>query len=193
MKTSKQVLVAAFLSLTFLGGCSMNDKGTTGNDMSNTNVGKDISNALEDSGKAVQDSIDNVMDFFTQKNIKYENMQTLNNMEFAAYEGRSFTIDGKNAYLYRVKEDDENMKKIMEQARKNGKVKVSITGKEMEYNARVNGNYLLLYDPSAKIDEALNAFDTYRYDATNNMDGNNNNDNMTNDTNGSANTYEGNR
>ena len=193
MKTSKQVLVATFLSLTFLGGCSMNDKGTTGNDMSNTNVGKDISNALEDSGKAVQDSIDNVMDFLTQKNIKYENMQTLNNMEFAAHEGRSFTIDGKNAYLYRVKEDDENMKKIMEQARKNGKVKVSITGKEMEYNARVNGNYLLLYDPSAKIDEALNAFDTYRYDATNNMDGNNNNDNMTNDTNGSANAYEGNR
>ena len=186
MKTSKQMLAAVFLSLTFLGGCSMNDKGTTGNDMSNSNVGKDIRNAVEDSGQAVQDSIDNVMDFFTQKNIKYENMQTLDNMEFAAHEGRSFTIDGKNAYLYRVKEDDENMKKIMEQARNNGKVKVSITGKEMEYNARVNGNYLFLYDPSAKIDEALNAFDAYRYDATNNMSGNNNHDNMTKDTNGNT-------
>ena len=91
MKTSKQMLAAVFLSLTFLGGCSMNDKGTTGNDMSNSNVGKDIRNAVEDSGQAVQDSIDNVMDFFTQKNIKYENMQTLDNMEFAAHEGRSFT------------------------------------------------------------------------------------------------------
>ena len=67
MKTSKQMLAAVFLSLTFLGGCSMNDKRATGNDMSNSNVGKDIRNAVEDSGQAVQDSIDNVMDFFTQK------------------------------------------------------------------------------------------------------------------------------
>ena len=169
-------------------------KGRQEMSMSNSNVGKDIRNAVEDSGQAVQDSIDNVMDFFTQKNIKYENMQTLDNMRIAAHiEVIYFTIDGKNAYLYRVKEDDENMKKIMEQARNNGKVKVSITGKEMEYNARVNGNYLFLYDPSAKIDEALNAFDAYRYDATNNMSGNNNNDNMTNDTNGNTDSSMGNR
>lgn len=44
-----------------------------------------------------------------------------------------------------------------------------------------------------KIDEALNAFDAYRYDATNNMSGNNNNDNMTNDTNGNTDSSMSNR
>ena len=38
-------------------------------------------------------------------------------MDFAAYEGRSFMANNNRVYLYRVKSEDENMKKILKEGR----------------------------------------------------------------------------
>lgn len=149
-----------------LTGCSMNDD-TTKDDMSKEN--KSTQKAADDTEKAAdkaknttEDSIDNVMTYFKNEGINYENMQTIENMEFAAHEGRTFMMNGKTAYLYRVKSDDEDMKKIMKEAEDSGMAKVKIDNKEMEYAAMVNGDYLLLYNKEDDFADVQKAFPNYQ-------------------------------
>lgn len=161
MKKSLKLISAMLCGVVFMSGCSMNDS----KDPTDGEANKSTENAKKTAEKTVDDSIDNVMDFFEKQQVKVENMQPIENMEFAAYEGRTFTVDGGNAYLYRVKADDENMKKVMKEAEEKGKVKVSIDNKEMEYGASVNNGYLLLYEPSAKnVDILTSTFLNYSSD-----------------------------
>ena len=136
--------------------------------MSACNVKKDAEDAKDkveekaDTAKRdVEDSIDNVMNYFKDKGVSYEHDAKIENMDFAAYEGRSFVVNGSTAYLYRVKNDDDNMKKVMKEAADKGKVKVHINNKEMEYGAKVNGDYLFLYDTNADMNDVLQAFPGY--------------------------------
>lgn len=143
-----------------IGGCSINDK----NRDKNLNKVKD---AADKTKNDVNDSIDNVMDYFKKEGVKFEHSKKLENIEFAASEGRSFDMNGKTAYLYHVKSDDENMQKILKEAKDKGSVKVNIDNKEQMYGAKVNGDYLLLYDTQANMNDMLNTFPNYRGDATN--------------------------
>lgn len=136
--------------------------------MSACNAKKDVEDAKDKvenkantAKKDVDDSIDHFMNYFKEKGVKYESDETIDQMDFAAYEGRSFMFNGSRAYLYRVKSNDENMKKVLQEAKDKGKVKVNVDNKESEYAARVNGDYLLLYDTKADMREVLNAFPGY--------------------------------
>ena len=54
------------------------------------------------------------------------------------------------------------MKKVFKKRlEEKGKVRVNIKNKEMEYGAKVNGNFLLLYDPNADMNDVLTTFDGY--------------------------------
>ncbi|MEG0274477.1 MAG: hypothetical protein RR690_05055 [Longicatena sp.] len=165
MKSYLKKIGCLCLMAGLLAGCSMND--TAKEDMNKVN--KSTEKAADDTKKAAdkaktttEDSIDNVMNYFTTKGIAYNNMQAIENMDFAAYEGRSFMMNDKTAYLYRVKSDDESMKKVMDEAKNNGKVKVKVDGKEQEYGAQVNGDYLLLYDTTANTADLQKAFPNYQ-------------------------------
>ena len=68
--------------------------------------------------------------------------------------------------MYRVKSDDDNMKKVLKEAKDNGKVKVSINNKEQEYGAKVNGDFLFLYDTNADWNDVVTAFPNYTYAGT---------------------------
>lgn len=165
-KAACLLLVAGLIS-----GCSMNDKNKDNkkDDMNKVaDTSKDAANKVKGD---VDDSIDNVMNYFKKEGLKFENSKNLDNIEFAAHEGRSFDMNGKTAYLYRVKSEDENMKKILKEARDNGKVKVNIDNKEQMYGAKVNGNYLLLYDAEANMNDMLTAFPNYQATGVNNPAG----------------------
>lgn len=161
MEKTVKALLAAFLFTGLLQGCSMNKNETTGKENQS-----DTNNVANDVKDDVEDSIDNVMNFFNDKKVELENMQPIENMEFAAYEGKSFEVNGKTAYLYRVKSNDEKMKKVLKEAKDKGKVRVNIKNKEMEYNAKVNGNFLLLYDPNADMNDVLTTFEGYTRNVT---------------------------
>lgn len=120
-----------------------------------------VENKADDAKNDVEDSIDNVMKYFKDKGVTYDQDTAIEQMDFAAYEGRSFVVNGSTAYLYRVKNDDENMKKVMKEAADKGKVRVKINNKEMEYGAKVNGNYLFLYDTTADMTDVLQTFPGY--------------------------------
>lgn len=137
---NKLVQKAACIALlaALMGGCSMNDKKDANTKTNETKEAAEKS--VKDAKNKTEDSIDNVMNYFKDKGLKYENSKAITDIDFAAYEGRSFDYNGSTGYLYRVKSDDDNMKKVLKEAKDNGKVKVSINNKEQEYGAKVNGD-----------------------------------------------------
>ena len=65
-----------------------------------------------------------------------------------------------------MKSDDDNMKKVLKEAKDNGRVKVSIDNKEQEYGAKVNGDFLFLYDANQNWNDYVSAFPSYTYSGT---------------------------
>ena len=147
---NKQIQKAACIALltALLGGCGMNDKKDANTKTNQTKEAAEKS--VKDAKNKTEDSIDNA----------------ITDIDFAAYEGRSFDYNGSTAYLYRVKSDDDNMKKVLKEAKDNGRVKVSIDNKEQEYGAKVNGDFLFLYDANQNWNDYVSAFPSYTYSGT---------------------------
>lgn len=153
MKKQMKLMMLLFALCGCLTACSMNDDA----DKAKTDVENKANEVKED----VDDSIDNVMTYFKDQGVSVEQDAKIDKMDFAAYEGRTFQYNDATAYLYRVKSNDEGMQKVLKEAKDNGTVKVSIDNKEQEYAAKVNGNYLLLYDKSADMGDIATVFPKY--------------------------------
>ena len=117
---NKLVQKAACIALlaALMGGCSMNDKKDANTKTNETKEAAEKS--VKDAKNKTEDSIDNVMNYFKDKGLKYENSKAITDIDFAAYEGRSFDYNGSTGYLYRVKSNDDNMKKVLKEAKDNG-------------------------------------------------------------------------
>ena len=83
----------------------MNDKKDANTKTNETKEAAEKS--VKDAKNKTEDSIDNVMNYFKDKGLKYENSKAITDIDFAAYEGRSFDYNGSTGYLYRVKSDDD--------------------------------------------------------------------------------------
>ncbi len=181
-KNLKRMLYFSSMAL-LMGACGMNNSGNADGSMNKTyDNAKDSAKGAAD---RAEDSIENVMNYFEGKGVRFENAKEINNMDFAAHEGRSFEYNGNTGYLYRVKSDDEKMKKLMQEAKTNGKVKVNIDNEEKEYGALVNGDFLFLYDHNADWKDVETAFPAYTYSGVTNpsnpnttQNGNEQNNNM---------------
>lgn len=187
MKNTGKAVLCLLLALTCMAGCSSKDADKEKNEVNKTT--KTTEKKSNEAREKVSDSIDNVMTYFKNEGLKFENSQVIKNMDFAAHEGRSFTVNGKTAYLYRVNSDDENMKKVLKAAKDSGEIKVNIDNKEQMYGARVNGDFLLLYDTSADMNDMLTAFPNYRASGVQNP-GNTQTTTKSNTTNNQANTKD---
>lgn len=180
MKTISFVLA----SLLLLSGCSMwnNEESGMGNGNESSGSGdpsNGTANASNGTGSAGnegmpkdganvnnEDSISNMMNYLNGQGVEVSNMEPIDTMDFAAHEGSSFTYNGTTAYLYRLKSDDENMKALLEQAKKNGTVKVNMDGTEQNYSASVNGNYLFVYKKDSNMNDLVSALGNYVPGAT---------------------------
>lgn len=144
-----------------MSGCSMNQKKEVS--QNSEEIGKTAERSVDEAKDMSEDSIDNVMNFFKEQGLAFENAKEIKDMEFAAKEGRSFEYEGNTAYLYRINTEDENMKRVLQEAKDSGKVKVNIDNKEQEYGAKVNGDYLFLYNADENWDTYVQAFPNYSY------------------------------
>lgn len=159
MKSWKRFATAACMLLLIVSGCSQQES----NDKTQSNANATETNPPQnDAANTVNETMDNMMNYLQEQGVKLEDMKTLDDMDFAAHEGRSFTYQGNTAYLYRLKENDKSMKALLESAKNNGTVKVNINGKSEDYAAAVNGNYLLIYQKETKMDDFIQLFDTYQ-------------------------------
>lgn len=181
MKTTMKRFACLFLIAGVVSGCSMNkDKETDEMGTANKSTDKVEDNTkktVDDAKNSMDDSIDNMMSYFKEQGVVYEDMKSIDNMDFAAHEGRSFMNNGQMTYVYRVKSDDEDMKKVMKEAKDNGKVRVKIDNKEQEYGANVNGDYLMLYNMDVDATDLTHTFQNYQTgsmtnSSTDNMDKN---------------------
>lgn len=166
MKNKIKTISIAACTMVLLSGCSMwgsDEKDTSKNGTANAT--KETTPNSERS-TASEDSIQNMMNYMKEKGITISDMSPIDTMDFAAHEGQSFSYNGNTAYLYRLKSDDANMKALLEDAKKNGTVKVNMDGKEQMYNASVNGDYLFVYDPAANMGDLINAMGNYVPGAT---------------------------
>lgn len=185
MKKIVKQFVCLSMASSLLAGCSMMNKDEKKED---TNKMADKTPA-ETPKDGMNDNIDNMMKYLTDNGVVYTGSKAIDKMQFAAHEGRTFMVDGQTAYLYRMKSDDEDMKKVMKEAKDKGMVRVNVDNKEQDYAAKVNGDYLLLYDTKADMSKVVAAFPSYTPTASTNpgMNGNGTNErDPQNTTNGNA-------
>lgn len=160
MRSWKSFAAVACTLVLIISGCSQNDSSDKKME-SNANA-TDTNPPKNDAANTVNDTMDNMMSYLKDQGITIDDMKDLTDMDFAAHEGRSFSYQGNTAYLYRLKENDESMKALLDSAKNTGTVKVNINGESKDYAASVNGNYLLIYQKEAKMDDFIKLFDTYQ-------------------------------
>lgn len=174
-KTYKIALCAILL----LSGCSkMNDTAKKEGNMPTTE--QYPSNDME---KKTEDTIDSMMAYLKEKGIEWEQEANIDQMEFAAHEGRSFMVNGQKAYLYRMNSEDASMKQVLEDATNKGKVKVNIDGEEKEYQAQVKNDYLLVYENGEGLNDLMMNFPNYSNGMASQNPNENGNATTPNDTN----------
>ncbi len=160
MRSWKSFAAVACTLVLIISGCSQNDSSDKKME-SNANA-TDTNPPKNDAANTVNDTMDNMMSYLKDQGITIDDMKDLTDMDFAAHEGRSFSYQGNTAYLYRLKENDESMKALLDSAKNTGTVKVNINGESKDYAASVNDNYLLIYQKEAKMDDFIKLFDTYQ-------------------------------
>lgn len=166
MKNKVKTMSIAICAMILLSGCSM--WGSDESDTANNGTANSTKETTPNNERSTinEDSIQNMMNYMQGKGIEIRNMAPIDQMDFAAHEGQSFSYNGNTGYLYRLKSDDANMKALLDDAKKNGSIKVNMDGKEQLYNASVNGDYLFVYDPAANMGDFISAMNNYVPGAT---------------------------
>lgn len=151
----------SLLMMCSLAGCMNNDKKDDAKDKTEEKDKKTKTN--EDNG-----SISDVMNYMKENGIEYTNDKTLSDFDWAAKEGTSFTYDGKSVYLYRVDGTNTEMNEVLSRVKSSNAITANQNGQDMEYSARANGNYLLIYDKDAMLDDLVEIFNKYDTNNTGN-------------------------
>lgn len=155
-------LIVATLCLMLMGACGAND--STNNNMG-SNSQKNTSSSessIQSIGSTVSSTIDDVMNYFKEKGLAFSSMMNIENMDFAAHEGRVLVNNGQKAYLYRLNSQEPAMQKLIAQVREKGIADVKLDNEQKQYSAMVNGDYLLLYDQGTNMSNLTNIFSNFK-------------------------------
>ena len=161
MKLNKMISILSVVTLFTLTGCSWfggdeNNDPKTEDNMNGTDSdmnGNDSTNKTS--------TIQDMMNSFDTAGITYDNMTEIENMDFAAHEGRMFDLNGERVYLYRMNMEDEKMSDMMKKANDEGVVTINNNGVDEEYSALVNNDYMMVYRKGAMISPLDTTFNGY--------------------------------
>lgn len=159
----------SLLMMCSLTGCMNNDKKDESKDKTEE---KDTSKDTE----KTNDSISDVMTYMKENGVEYSNDKTLSDFDWAAKEGTSFKYNDQDVYLYRVDSTNSEMNEILNNVKTNNAITANQNGTNTEYAARVNGNYLLIFNKDAAIDELVDIFNKYKVGNTDTNTNNNKDD-----------------
>ena len=102
-----------------------------------------------------------VMDYLDQHDIDVSDNAPVSSLDFNALEGKTFSYQDQMIYLYRFDRDNPEGKKMLDYATENGKMKVIIDGREMEYTAYVNEDMILFYDSEEPLEALRQIYVSY--------------------------------
>lgn len=159
----------SLLMMCSLTGCMNNDKKDESKDKTEE---KDTSKDTE----KTNDSISDVMTYMKENGVEYSDDKTLSDFDWAAKEGTSFKYNDQDVYLYRVDSTNSEMNEILNNVKTNNAITANQNGTNTEYAARVNGNYLLIFNKDAAIDELVDIFNKYKVGNTDTNTNNNKDD-----------------
>ena len=126
-----------------------------------------VEDKVEDSTTKKEGKLDDLMLYLKDNGVMFEDETTLDNFNFAAEEGRSFTYDGNKVYVYSVDTTNAAVRTLLQQATDTNRSTANQDGKNLEYGASANDKYLLVYDLHAKVDKLLDNFKNYKYEKEN--------------------------
>lgn len=149
----------SLLMMCSLTGCMNNDKKDESKDKTEE---KDTSKDAE----KTKDSISDVMTYMKENGVEYSDDKTLSDFDWAAKEGTSFKYNDQDVYLYRVDSSNSQMSEVLNNVKSSNVITANQNGTNTEYAARVNGNYLLIFDKDAAIDELVDIFNKYKVETT---------------------------
>lgn len=156
----------SLLMMCSLTGCMNNDKKDESKDKTEE---KDTSKDTE----KTNDSISDVMTYMKENGVEYSDDKTLSDFDWAAKEGTSFKYNDQDVYLYRVDSTNSEMNEILNNVKTNNAITANQNGTNTEYAARVNGNYLLIFNKDAALDELVDIFNKYKVGNTDTNTNNN--------------------
>lgn len=159
----------SLLMMCSLTGCMNNDKKDESKDKTEE---KDTSKDTE----KTNDSISDVMTYMKENGVEYSDDKTLSDFDWAAKEGTSFKYNDQDVYLYRVDSTNSEMNEILNNVKTNNAITANQNGTNTEYAARVNGNYLLIFNKDAALDELVDIFNKYKVGNTDTNTNNNKDD-----------------
>lgn len=153
MKRIKRILVA-LCCVCLLAAC--------GNDESAAqDVQRTVDDAANDAADAGEKTVDDMMAHLREMQKDIQQEEVIEDIPFAAYDGRSFQVEGNTMYLYRINAQDADMKRVIEQLQQDNMVNVERNGQKMQYSGALYEDYLLLYEPGVNADsliEGMNSF-----------------------------------
>ena len=160
MKWMKVTCAVLFCSM-LLASCG--DASKISEDMKKTadDAAEKVKNEADKAGEAGKKTLDGIMQYLQENDIKITQAEKIDDIPFAAYDGRSVNINGSMVYLYRIDTEDESMKQIISQIKEDGTVYVEKDGQKQQYNGFVYQDYLLLYDRDTDMSAVVDVMNHY--------------------------------
>ena len=116
----KTVVTFALGAVLICSGCSMLKDDAKDMEKGAEKVVDDVKKQANDVKTKTKDNLDEMMAYFDDSKIDYDDMEQIETVDFAAKEARMFTHKGHPVYLYHLK-DDETMKALLKKANDEGK------------------------------------------------------------------------
>lgn len=124
-------------------------------------VQQDVDKVKDEVVKTSQKTMDDLMDHFEEQKVEFDDLKDVEKTSFPYHDGKSFMIDDTYAYLYHLDLSDQSMNDLLQKAKQDGMLEISINDEMKTYQAIVNGEFLLLYDQKADAQQIADVFKTY--------------------------------
>ncbi len=157
MKQMKLVCALFACSLIFF-GCANQEKSVEKSIEDTTEKAKDT---MDDAVNESEKNIEDLMQYLKEAQNGIDQEEVIEDIPFAAYEGRSFLANGKQMYLYYIDTADADMQRLAQQLQADSIVNVERNGQKMQYKGMLDGDYLLLYDldtDASALEEAIHQY-----------------------------------
>ena len=142
MKQKSLIFILSSMLVFTLSGCSWfdrkdssaNNNNTTNNASENDASKNDANknNASNNDADKTAKTIQDMMNSFESSGVTFGNVTPIDNMDFAAHEGRMFDVNGERVYIYRMNLEDAQMNELMQKAMADKRVTVNRNGVDEE-------------------------------------------------------------
>ena len=159
----KKTISILFLAL-MLSGCGWFGGNNSNNGSQTPNSGTTTPNngtTTPQQDTTQTNKMSDLFTYFDEQGLTYSNAKDVDVVDMNAHEGKMFEYENNPVYVYRMKTTDSKIKSWMDEIKNTGKVTINQEGKEMTYDAIVNGDYILVSKSGTDLKDLSTMFKNY--------------------------------